>query len=55
MDLEPWVLIVSLWLENPPKIIPIYTKTYDNYEQCMEARKTWDKKFVAICGLAPKK
>lgn len=55
IDALPWILSVSLWLDNPPKIIPIYSKVYPNYEACMEARKTWDKKFVALCGVKTSK
>jgi len=51
MDLMPWILIVSIWTENPPTVIPVHTQVYANYEACMEARKLWDSnKFVALCG-----
>lgn len=52
MDLLPWILIVQLWSDPPPKIQMVYRKEYPNYEQCMEARKEWiEKNFVAICGV----
>ncbi len=52
MELLPWVLMVSIWLEDPPRIIPVHTQIYPNYDACMKARELWDnKKFVAICGL----
>jgi hypothetical protein len=51
MDLLPWVLMVSIWIDEPQKIIPVHTQVYPNYEACMAARKLWDSnKFVALCG-----
>jgi hypothetical protein len=55
MELLPWVLIVSLWLDDPPRVIPVHTQVYPNYESCMKARETWNSKFVAICGLKTSK
>ena len=52
MELLPWILIVQLWNDPPPKMKFVYSKVYPNYAECMEARKEWiDKKFVAICGV----
>jgi hypothetical protein len=52
MDLIPWILIVQLWTDPPPKIKFVYSKVYPNYTECMEARKEWDNKgMVAICGV----
>ena len=52
LDAMPWVLIVSIWLNDPPQIIPVHTQVYSNYDACMKARDLWDhKKFVAICGV----
>lgn len=53
LDLMPWILIVQLWTDPPPKIQLIYNKEYPNYAECMKAREEWlPKKFVVIC--APK-
>ena len=52
MELLPWILIVQLWTEAPPKIAMVYSKEYPNYAECMEARKEWvEKKLVAMCGV----
>ena len=52
LDLLPWILIVQLWTDPPPKMKFIYKKEYSNYAECMEARKEWDNKgLVAICGV----
>lgn len=52
LDLLPWILIVQLWDDPPPKMKFIYKKEYPNYAECMEARKEWDSKgLVAICGV----
>lgn len=50
LDLVPWILIVQLWTDPPPKIQLIYRKEYPTYQKCMLARKEWDGKgFVALC------
>ena len=41
MDLMPWLLIIQLWTDPPPKIKFIYSKEYPNYEACMTARQEW--------------
>jgi len=52
IELLPWILIVQLWSDPPPKMKFVYSKVYPNYTECMEARKEWDNKgLVAICGL----
>lgn len=52
LDLLPWILIVQLWDDPPPKMKFIYKKEYPNYAECMTARKEWDNKgLVAICGV----
>ena len=52
MELLPWILIVQLWTDPPPKMKFVYSKVYPNYAECMEARKEWDNKgLVAICGV----
>ena len=52
IDLIPWILIVQLWNDPPPKMKFVYSKVYPNYAECMEARKEWDNKgLVAICGV----
>jgi len=49
MELLPWILIVQLWTDPPPKMKFVYSKVYPNYAECMEARKEWDNKgLVAI-------
>lgn len=54
LDLMPWLLIVQLWTDPPPKIKFIFKKEYPNYEECMEARKEWDNKgLVALCSVKP--
>ena len=51
LDLLPWILIVQLWTDPPPKIQLIYKQEFPNYAECMAARKEWDqKKLVAICS-----
>lgn len=56
LDAMPWVLIVSIWLNDPPQIIPVHQQVYSNYDACMRARELWDhKKFVAICGVKSNK
>ena len=54
--LMPWILIVQLWTDPPPKIKLIFKKEYPNYQACMNARKEWDNKgLVALCSVkAPK-
>ena len=52
LDLLPWVLMVQLWSDPPPKMKFVYSKVYANYAECMEARKEWDSKgLVALCGI----
>ncbi len=52
LDLMPWILIVQLWTDPPPKMRFIYKKEYPNYQECMLARKEWDDKgLVAICAV----
>ena len=52
LDLMPWILIVQLWTDPPPKMKFIYKKEYPTYVECMEARKEWDNKgLVAICAV----
>jgi hypothetical protein len=52
LDLMPWILVVQLWTDPPPKIKFVYSKVYPNYQECMEARKEWDDKgLVAICSV----
>lgn len=52
LDLLPWILIVQLWNDPPPKMKFVYKKEYPNYAECMAARKEWDNKgLVAICGV----
>ncbi len=52
LDLMPWILVVQLWSDPPPKIKFVYSKVYPNYQECMEARKEWDDKgLVAICSV----
>lgn len=54
IDLLPWILIVQLWTDPPPKIKFVYKKEFPNYAECMDARKEWDqKKLVAICSPKP--
>lgn len=54
LDLMPWILIVQLWTDPPPKMKFIYKKEYPNYEECMTARREWDNKgLVAICAVKP--
>lgn len=55
MDLLPWILMVQLWTDPPPKIKLVYTKEYPTYQACMDARKEWlEKQFVVICGVKSK-
>jgi hypothetical protein len=52
LDLMPWILVVQLWSDPPPKMKFIYKKEYPNYQECMTARKEWDNKgFVALCSV----
>lgn len=52
LDLMPWILVVQLWSDPPPKMKFIYKKEYPNYQECMTARKEWDDKgFVALCSV----
>ena len=52
MELLPWILIVQLWTDPPPKIKFVYNKAYPNYAECMEAREEWNNKgLVATCGV----
>lgn len=51
IDLLPWILIVQLWSDPPPKIKFVYSKVYPDYAACMDARKEWEQKnFVALCS-----
>jgi hypothetical protein len=52
LDLMPWILVVQLWTDPPPRMKFIYKKEYPNYQECMTARKEWDDKgFVALCSV----
>jgi hypothetical protein len=52
LDLMPWILVVQLWSDPPPRMKFVYSKVYSNYQECMEARKEWDNKgFVALCSV----
>lgn len=52
IELLPWILIVQIWNDPPPKIQFVYKKEYPNYAECMAARREWDNKgLVAICGV----
>jgi hypothetical protein len=52
LDLMPWILVVQLWSDPPPRMKFVYSKVYPNYQECMEARKEWDNKgFVALCSV----
>jgi hypothetical protein len=52
LDLMPWILIVQLWTDPPPRMKFVYKKEYPNYQECMAARKEWDDKgFVALCSV----
>lgn len=52
LDLLPWILVVQLWTDPPPRMKFIYKKEYPNYQECMDARKDWDNKgFVALCSV----
>lgn len=56
LDLMPWILVVQLWTDSPPKIQMVYRKEYANYSECMTARKVWDNKnLVAICAVKSNK
>ena len=56
LDLMPWILIVQLWSDPPPKMKFVYSKVYPNYVECMDARREWNNKgFVAICSVKPPK
>lgn len=56
LDLMPWILIVQLWTDPPPKMKFVYKKEYPNYQECMAARKEWDDKgLVAICAVKQQK
>ena len=56
LDLMPWILIVQLWTDPPPRMKFVYKKEYPNYAECMSARKEWDGKgFVALCSVKPNK
>jgi hypothetical protein len=56
LDLMPWILIVQLWTDPPPRMKFIYKKEYPNYQECMDARKEWDNRgLVAICSVKPVK
>jgi len=52
LDLMPWILVVQLWTDPPPRMKFVYSKVYPDYQTCMEARKEWDNKgFVALCSV----
>lgn len=52
LDLVPWILIVQIWNDPPPKMKFVYSKVYPTYAECMAARREWDNKgLVAICGV----
>jgi hypothetical protein len=56
LDLLPWILVVQLWTDPPPRIKFVYKKEYPNYEECMDARQEWDNRgFIAICSVKPVK
>ena len=50
IDLLPWILIVQLWNDPPPTMKFVYSKVYADRAACMEARKEWEKHFVALCS-----
>jgi hypothetical protein len=41
LELLPWVLVIQLWTDPPPKMKFIYKKEYPNYVSCMKARDEW--------------
>jgi len=43
VDALPWLFIVQLWTDPPPKIQFVYKKEYPSYEHCMQARDEWIK------------
>ena len=50
--LMPWILVVQLWTDPPPKMKFIFKKEYPTYQECMDARKEWDNKgLVALCAV----
>ena len=52
LDLMPWILVVQLWSDPPPRMKFVYSKVYPDYQACMDARKEWDNKgFVALCSV----
>jgi hypothetical protein len=51
IDLLPWILVVQIWSDPPPKIQLVYRKELPDYSTCMQARKEWEeKKLVALCS-----
>jgi len=50
IDLLPWILIVQLWNDPPPTMKFVYSKVYADRAACIEARKEWEKHFVALCS-----
>jgi hypothetical protein len=57
LDLLPWVFVVQLWTDPPPKIKFVYKKEFPTYEVCMQAREEWIKQnkppndYVILCML----
>ena len=44
IDLLPWILVVQIWSDPPPKIQLVYRKELPDYSTCMQARKEWEEK-----------
>ncbi len=43
IDTLPWLLVIHLWTDPPPKMQFVYKKEYPSYQQCMQAREEWIK------------
>jgi hypothetical protein len=54
MDVYVWILMVQLWSDPPPAIKLMYVKEYATYDECMEARKEYMPKYVALCSIKKK-
>jgi hypothetical protein len=49
-----WILLVYLWTDPPPKILIVYKKEFDSYEQCWNEQEKWIDKFsMTTCELKP--
>lgn len=56
MEIVVWVLSIQLWSDPPPRNQLIYNKEYPTYNECMEARKEWERtNFKAFCLMKVKK